>query len=166
LKRRAPASKAADFAVVASEVRSLAQRSATAAKEIKVFIGDSVGKVDSGTKLVEQAGATMRKVVDSVTSVTGIIAEISSATREQTAGIEQVNSLVKDMDRVTRQNTGLVEEASAAAREMQQQAVALANLVGVFELDLHDIGERKSANADRFEPGRLQLPGAEFSGKF
>jgi len=123
------------FAVVASEVRNLAQRSAAAAKEIKGLIVDSVAKVDSGAKLVEQAGETMRKVVESVGRVTGIMAEISSASREQSAGIEQVNSSIGAMDGMTQQNTALVEEASAAAQEMQQQAAALAEVVGVFKLE-------------------------------
>jgi methyl-accepting chemotaxis protein len=123
------------FAVVASEVRNLAQRSAAAAKEIKLLIVDSVDKVDSGAKLVEQAGDTMRKVVESVSRVTDIMAEISSASREQTAGIEQVNASIGAMDGMTQQNTALVEEASAAAQEMQHQAAALAEVVDVFKLE-------------------------------
>ncbi|WP_036169093.1 methyl-accepting chemotaxis protein [Massilia sp. 9096] len=123
------------FAVVASEVRNLAQRSAAAAKEIKGLIVDSVDRVDTGARLVEQAGDTMRKVVESVGRVTGIMAEISSASLEQTAGIEQVNTSIGAMDGMTQQNTALVEEASAAAQEMQQQAAALAEVVGVFKLE-------------------------------
>jgi methyl-accepting chemotaxis protein len=133
------------FAVVASEVRNLAQRSAAAAKEIKGLIVDSVDKVDSGAKLVEQAGDTMRKVVESVGRVTGIMAEISSASREQSAGIEQVNSSIGAMDGMTQQNTALVEEASAAAQEMQQQAAALAEVVGVFKLAAAAPGRRAHA---------------------
>jgi methyl-accepting chemotaxis protein len=122
------------FAVVASEVRSLAQRSAAAAKEIKELIGDSVEKVGSGSKLVEQAGATMAEVVNSVKRVTDIVAEISSASEEQTTGIEQINHAITQMDQVTQQNAALVEEAAAAAASMQTQADSLAQLVSVFTL--------------------------------
>jgi methyl-accepting chemotaxis protein len=123
------------FAVVASEVRNLAQRSAAAAKEIKVLIDDSVDKVQVGSKLVGQAGATMEKVVDSVRRVTDIMAEISSASREQTSGIEQINGAIGEMDAMTQQNTALVEEASAAAQEMHDQAAALAAVVGLFKVN-------------------------------
>ena len=123
------------FAVVASEVRTLAQRSAAAAKEIKGLIGDSVDKVDAGTKLVDQAGATMQQVVESIRRVTDIMAEISSASQEQTGGIEQVNAAIGQMDQVTQQNAALVEEAAAAASSMQDQAATLAQVVGVFRLD-------------------------------
>jgi methyl-accepting chemotaxis protein len=123
------------FAVVATEVRSLAQRSAAAAKEIKALIDDSVGKVDTGTKLVDQAGTTMHEVVGSIRQVTDIMAEITAASREQTGGIEQVNRAIIEMDGVTQQNAALVEEASAAAQALQQQAEALARIVSVFKLD-------------------------------
>ena len=123
------------FAVVASEVRNLAQRSASAAKEIKTLIGDSVGKVESGSKLVNQAGATMEEVVTSVRRVTDIMSEIMAATDEQASGIEQVNQAITQMDQVTQQNAALVEEAAAAAESMQDQAATLANLVGTFKLD-------------------------------
>jgi methyl-accepting chemotaxis protein len=122
------------FAVVASEVRSLAQRSAAAAKEIKVLINDSVEKVGNGSKLVEQAGATMQEVVDSVKRVTDIVGEISSASQEQTMGIEQINHAITQMDQVTQQNAALVEEAAAAAASMQTQADSLAQLVSVFTI--------------------------------
>ncbi|RZI41101.1 HAMP domain-containing protein [Herbaspirillum sp. HC18] len=123
------------FAVVASEVRNLAQRSAAAAKEIKALIDDSVGKVDAGSKLVGQAGATMDEVVSSVKRVTDIMGEISAASHEQSAGIEQVNSAMSQMDQVTQQNAALVEQASAAAESMQQRAKELAQAVSVFKLD-------------------------------
>src|SRR5450830_886869 len=122
------------FAVVASEVRSLAQRSASAAKEIKALIDDSVEKVDTGSKLVEHAGATMNEVVISVKRVTDIVGEISSASQEQATGIEQINHAITQMDQVTQQNAALVEQAAAAAASMQTQAASLAQLVSVFTL--------------------------------
>ena len=122
------------FAVVAAEVRNLAQRSAAAAKEIKTLIGDSVEKVDTGTALVDQAGHTMKEIVDSVKRVTDIMGEIMSASQEQTAGIEQINQAIAQMDQVTQQNAALVEEAAAAAQSLQDQAGTLSGVVGVFEL--------------------------------
>jgi len=122
------------FAVVASEVRNLAQRSAAAAKEIKVLIGDSVDQVDAGSKLVAQAGSTMTEVVASVQRVTDIMGDISSASAEQSDGIEQVNHAVAEMDQVTQQNAALVEEAAAAAASLQDQAAALADVVRIFKL--------------------------------
>ena len=122
------------FAVVASEVRSLAGRSAAAAKEIKSLIDESVGNVGIGTKLVDEAGATMTEIVDSVSKVTGIMAEIQSASEEQTLGISQINEAIRQMDTNTQQNAALVEEAAAAAGSMQSQAANLADAVSVFKL--------------------------------
>lgn len=122
------------FAVVASEVRNLAQRSAAAAKEIKTLIGDSVEQVDIGTKLVDQAGATMMEVVESVNRVTDVVSEISAASQEQTEGIDQINIAIAQMDQVTQQNTALVEEAASAAESLQQQANVLVEAVSIFKL--------------------------------
>jgi methyl-accepting chemotaxis protein len=122
------------FAVVASEVRNLAQRSAAAAKEIKTLIGDSVDKVERGSKLVGQAGVTMDEVVASVKRVTDIMSEIANASQEQSAGIEQVNLSIIEMDSVTQQNAALVEEAAAAAQSLQDQASELAHVVSIFKL--------------------------------
>ena len=123
------------FAVVAGEVRNLAQRSAAAAREIKGLIDDSVEKVHHGSELVDQAGATMAEIVQSVGRVTDIMAEITAASQEQTAGIEQINGAVTQMDEVTQQNAALVEQASAAAQSLQEEALALAQAVGTFRID-------------------------------
>ncbi|MBP0599653.1 MCP four helix bundle domain-containing protein [Herbaspirillum sp. LeCh32-8] len=139
------------FAVVASEVRSLAQRSASAAKEIKQLIDDSVAKVDTGSKLVEQAGATMTEVVSSVRRVTDIVGEITAASSEQSDGIEQVNIAITQMDEVTQQNAALVEQAAAAAGSLQSQAEKLAELVSVFKLDRHQMNAN-DAPATRATP--------------
>ncbi len=122
------------FAVVASEVRSLAQRSAAAAKEIKTLIGDSVEKVQVGSKLVEAAGKTMEDIVSSVKRVTDIMSEITAASQEQSAGIEQVNQAITQMDQVTQQNAALVEEAAAASESMKDQANSLSESVATFKL--------------------------------
>jgi methyl-accepting chemotaxis protein len=123
------------FAVVAAEVRNLAQRSAAAAKEIKTLIGDSVDKVEEGSKQVAEAGKTMDEIVGSVKRVTDIMAEITVASREQTSGIEQINQAITQMDQVTQQNAALVEEAAAAAASLQEQASGLSQVVSVFKLD-------------------------------
>ena len=123
------------FAVVAAEVRNLAQRSAAAAKEIKTLIGDSVDKVEAGTRLVNDAGHTMDEIVTSIKRVTDIMAEISAASGEQSAGIEQVNLAITQMDEVTQQNAALVEEAAAAAESLEEQAQNLSQSVSQFKLD-------------------------------
>jgi methyl-accepting chemotaxis protein len=123
------------FAVVAGEVRTLAHRSAAAAKEIKELIGDSVEKVGAGSKLVEEAGSTMGEIVTSVQRVTDIMGEISLATQEQSTGIDQINMAVGQMDTVTQQNAALVEQAAAAAASLQEQAALLEEVVSVFRMD-------------------------------
>ncbi|MFZ6777044.1 methyl-accepting chemotaxis protein [Undibacterium sp. Ji83W] len=133
------------FAVVASEVRNLAQRSASAAKEIKELINDSVEKVGQGTRLVDQAGETMKEVVDSVKRVSDIISEITAAGTEQSAGIEQINVAVTQMDEMTQQNAALVEEAAAAAGALQEQAQNLSRIVSVFKLDNAHVDSSKPA---------------------
>ncbi|WP_416050339.1 methyl-accepting chemotaxis protein [Cupriavidus basilensis] len=120
------------FAVVAGEVRGLAQRSASAAKEIKALIGASVEKVDSGAQLVNDAGQTMDNIVAQVRRVSDLIAEISLATSEQSAGISQVGDAIGDLDRITQQNAALVEQSAAAAQSLKQQANRLVEAVSVF----------------------------------
>lgn len=122
------------FAVVAAEVRTLAQRSASAAKEIKHLIADSAQRVEAGSQLVAQAGQTMEKIVDSIRRVTDLMEEITAASTEQSAGIEQINMAITQMDQVTQQNAALVEESAAAADSMQQQAGRLAQVVAMFKL--------------------------------
>ena len=123
------------FAVVAAEVRNLAQRSATAAKEIKTLIGASVERVEAGSALVNEAGATMAEIVTSVKRVMDIMADISTATEEQGAGIEQVGAAVMEMDAATEQNAALVEQAAAAAQALREQTAELNGVVSVFKLD-------------------------------
>ena len=122
------------FAVVASEVRSLAQRSAEAAREIKSLIGSSVEKVESGSRLVADAGSTMTEIVSSVQRVSDIIAEISAATAEQSDGINQVNHTMSQLDQATQQNAALVEQGAAAAESLRDQSSQLVNAVSGFQL--------------------------------
>ena len=122
------------FAVVASEVRSLAQRSANAAKEIKALITDSVGRVEQGTALVDQAGRTMQEIVGAIQKVSDVVGEISSASAEQSSGVSQVSQAVSQMDQATQQNAALVEQSAAAADSLKQQAQQLVQAVAVFQL--------------------------------
>lgn len=139
------------FAVVASEVRSLAQRSADAAKEIKTLIGNSVERVDAGTRLVETAGKTMSEIVDSVARVTAIIDQITTASNDQSGGIEQVNQAINQMDHVVQQNAAVVEQATAAAESMRSQAQLLTQMSGVFKLNEDDVARLNR----RRDPGRV-----------
>lgn len=123
------------FAVVASEVRNLAQRSAQAAKEIKLLIGCSVEAVEAGSKLVDKAGSTMDEIVASVKNTVHVVNEITKACQEQSAGIDEVNRAVVEMDEMTQQNAALVEQASAAAENMRQQAVTMRQTVSAFKLE-------------------------------
>ena len=149
------------FAVVASEVRNLAQRSAAAAKEIKALIGDSVEKVETGSKLVGQAGSTMDDVVASVQRVTAIIGEIAVASGEQNAGIDQINDSIAQMDAVTQQNAALVAQAAAAAEAMQQQAISLAHAVSVFKInESHVVAAPAPRSAKKSPPVRAVQPAA------
>ncbi|MBW9336855.1 methyl-accepting chemotaxis protein [Herbaspirillum sp. RU 5E] len=133
------------FAVVASEVRGLAQRSAAAAKEIKVLINDSVAKVEAGSELVGQAGTTIGQVVDSVRKVSDIVGEISSATQEQSAGLDEINRAIGQMDQGTQQNAALVEEAAAAAESLKDQARILSEAMSVFRLGAEPVQAAVSA---------------------
>jgi methyl-accepting chemotaxis protein len=147
------------FAVVAGEVRTLAHRSAAAAKEIKQLIGDSVEQVETGTRLVGEAGGTMDEVVSSIQRVADIMGEITAASHEQTSGIEQINQAVAQMDTVTQQNAGMVEEAAAASEALQAQASRLAELVGVFQVDGRQAAPATAAATDaKTAPARPAAP--------
>jgi methyl-accepting chemotaxis protein-1 (serine sensor receptor) len=154
------------FAVVAGEVRSLAQRSAQAAKEIKGLIEDSVTKVGAGSQQVERAGSTMQEIVASVKRVTDIMGEISAASEEQSSGIDQVNRAVSQMDEVTQQNAALVEEAAAAAGSLQEQAQRLAEAVSVFKINAGEVIEVSAQQlaAQRSAP-RMPAPSATAAGQ-
>jgi methyl-accepting chemotaxis protein len=123
------------FAVVASEVRSLAGRSAEAAKEIKQLISTSVQRVEQGTALVDRAGSTMAEVVGAIRKVTDIVGEISAASSDQSAGVSQIGEAVNEMDQVTQQNAALVEQMAAAASGLKSQAAELVRVVAVFQTD-------------------------------
>ena len=152
------------FAVVASEVRSLAGRSADAAKEIKTLINASVERVEHGTALVDQAGSTMTEVVSSIRRVTDLMGEISAASNEQSAGVSQVGEAVSQMDQVTQQNAALVEEMAAAASSLKSQAQELVQTVAVFKLDGHDVHmgvSTRPAAVRSHKPGPSTFKGAE-----
>lgn len=147
------------FAVVASEVRNLAQRSAVAAKDIRILIADSVDKVETGSKLVNEAGKTMGEIARSAKQVTDIMSDIAAASEEQSAGIHQINQAVAQMDQVTQQNAALVEEAAAAAESLKEQAIALANVVSVFRLTrTHLVHTPASMVEQNVFPKALALP--------
>jgi len=152
------------FAVVASEVRSLAQRSADAAKEIKMLIGDSVLKISTGAKQVQNAGSTMTEIVTSVAKVKDMVNQISGASREQAAGIDQVNTAIMQMEQSTQQNAALVEEISATAETMTEEVRVMMQAVDVFDLGelvlqpTFEAGRRQRAAETRREPEDMPSP--------
>lgn len=145
------------FAVVATEVRNLAQRSATAAKEIKQLIDLSVERIDAGTELAEHAGTTMQEIIGSVQGVSSIMSEIASASREQSSGIAQVNIAVTQMDEVTQQNAALVEQAAAAAGSLRDQTLKMVQALTVFKLDRKHQAAAHSGLAEK-RPALRALP--------
>lgn len=147
------------FAVVAGEVRNLAQRSASAAKEIKALISESVSKAEGGVKLVENAGATMQEIVSSVKRVTDIMGEITAASQEQSNGIDQVNVAINSMDEVTQQNAALVEQAAAAAESLVEQASSLMDSVNHYQLLATSVNnrEQKAVKKNRSHVAASQL---------
>ena len=154
------------FAVVASEVRSLAGRSAEAAKEIKSLIGASVERVENGSRLVEDAGTTMKEIVTSVQRVSDIISEITAASSEQSAGITQVSESVLQLDQMTQQNAALVEEGAAAAESLRDQATKLAEAVSTFKLSNSDShAAPKSATVEHREASHQASKPASMDGK-
>ena len=149
------------FAVVATEVRNLAQRSATAAKEIKTLIAESVSKVDGGAKLVQEAGDTMDEVVTSFQKVANLVTDIANASREQSSGIEQVTQAVSQMDEVTQQNAALVEEAAAAAESLEEQVRGLVDAVGMFKLSAANRGAQPAMRRLAAPAATRQAPQAK-----
>jgi methyl-accepting chemotaxis protein len=147
--------------VVATEVRTLAQRSAQAAKEIKELINDSVSKVEAGNTLVNSAGKQMDEIVGAVRHVAEIMGEITAASKEQSTGIEEINRAVATMDEMTQHNAALVEQAAAAAASMQERAQTLGQAVAAF--DLSGVDATAATNADRLspsgKPARMALTG-------
>ena len=148
------------FAVVAGEVRSLAQRSAQAAKEIKSLINASSEKVESGSKLVQDAGTAMSEIVSGVQRVTDIIGEISAASAEQSSGIGQVNNAVTQLDQMTQQNAALVEQSAAAAESLKDQALRLAQAVAVFRLGQQQAMSQAQAQAHAQVHAQIQASSA------
>ena len=148
------------FAVVATEVRNLAGRSASAAKEIKGLIQDSVAKVNEGCKLVDESGRTLEEIVNAVKKVTHIVAEISAASREQSSGIEQVNQAVMQMDQTTQQNAALVEQAASTSQAIVEQAQALSEIIARYRLGDEQVAPvERRANARPWSAG-MERPGA------
>ena len=148
------------FAVVAAEVRNLAQRSATAAKEIKGLINESIQRVTDGSELVDQCGKTLEEIVGSVKRVTDIIAEITAASQEQASGIDQVNKAIMQMDETTQQNAALVEEATSASQSMKEQAQALMRQVGSFKIT----GSGQESHVRSNTASTAHKPSLSFSG--
>ena len=162
------------FAVVATEVRNLAQRSAIAAKEIKSLIGDSISKVEEGTRQADATGATMQEVVTSVKRVTDIMGEVTASSLEQSSGIEQVNQAINQMDQMTQQNAALVEEAAAAAGSLKDQSTKLQNVVSMFRTSGYATASTTASAlqvkapkfSDRSAPAKAAIPAPQLSKPF
>jgi methyl-accepting chemotaxis protein len=151
------------FAVVAQEVRTLAQRSASAAQDIKQLIGASVEKIANGGMLVDEAGKTMAEIVRSIRHVSEIMEQITAASTEQEAGIEQINVAIMEMDGVTQQNAALVEQAAAAAESLQGQSSHLAELVSVFTVDGTQAGSVTPIGSARPRPAPARAPALDYA---